>query len=316
MFLKKVHLDVVVRHLKLTTKCFESSALKVEWYDYLTVAKRCYEFMSNCEPQDIFRELKANDLNEWIWNGAGFSSLNSIYIITEKDHPLCSHVAILPYELYVFVKFFERLGIKKEPDVKQLESILVKCMKNSQKIINVNGNGNGLTAPHKSAQNEYSQLLLENAAKNYPLINWIKSHYGAEKKLSLIIKDYEESLINISSLGNGGLASMAPFISSSSPPSSSTTLNGKHSGSTTHVNTNGLNEASMAAAVADENSPDHIFLYLPELYKSIEIKDNLIGSVMTLVKNRQIKILDEEAYLMRKVASSSSSSSSSTMPKV
>ena len=49
--MKQVHLDTVVRHLKLTTKCFEQSALKPEWYDYLTVAQRCYEFMANCEPQ-------------------------------------------------------------------------------------------------------------------------------------------------------------------------------------------------------------------------------------------------------------------------
>jgi len=120
--LKQVHLDIVVRHLKLTTKCFESSALKVEWYDYLTVSKRCYEFMSTCDPQDIIRELKANDLNEWIWNGAGFSSISSIFIITEKDHPLCSHVAVLPFELYVFVKFFERLGIKKTTRFKTIRT--------------------------------------------------------------------------------------------------------------------------------------------------------------------------------------------------
>ena len=83
----------------------------------------------------------------------------------------------------------------------------------------------------------------------------------------------------------------------------------KHqNGTTSHA----LNEASMAAAVADENSSDHIFLYLPELYKSIEIKDNLIGSVMTLVKNRQIKILDEEAYLMRKVAVAAAATATST----
>ena len=290
---------MVVRHLKLTTKCFESSALKVEWYDYLTVTKRCYEFMSaSHEPQDIFRELKANDLNEWIWNGAGFSSLTSIFIITEKDHPLCSHVAILPYELYVFVKFFERLGIKKEPDVKQLEQILVKCVKNSQKI-----NNGGFNSSHNnksSSSNEYSQLLLENAAKNYPLINWIKSHYGNEKKLALIIKDYEESLINISSLGNGGLPSMNAFIngtanstgvtsssssSASSSNNSSPTFNTNKSNGYTNGHHNGhhhhaLNEASIAAAVADENSSEYIFLYLPELYKSIEIKDNLIGSVI------------------------------------
>ena len=181
----------MVRHLKLTTKCFESSALKVEWYDYLTVTKRCYEFMSTCEPQEIFRELKANDLNEWIWNGAGFSSLNSIFIITEKDHPLCSHVAILPYELYVFVKFFERLGIKKEPDVKQLENILVKCVKNSQKIINVNStngstNGNG----HHHNHHHHSNYHNGHNHKMTGIINiTFLNIYNAKYSLKILMDD-------------------------------------------------------------------------------------------------------------------------------
>jgi hypothetical protein len=303
--LKQVHLDIVVRHLKLTTKCFESSALKVEWYDYLTVSKRCYEFMSTCDPQDIIRELKANDLNEWIWNGAGFSSISSIFIITEKDHPLCSHVAVLPFELYVFVKFFERLGIKKQPDSKQLEQILNKCVKNSQKLMMLSS-----TAPVAAAStaiksplspvstSDQNQMFLENAAKNFPLINWIKAYYSTEKKLQAIIKDYEENLINVnSSLGtNGtihtnGTTSSAPFITSAngqSPTSKSPVSDPKF-----------VNSDSITGV---ENSSDYIFLYLPETYKSPEIKDNLLNSVLTLVKNKQIKILDEEAYLMRKVA--------------
>lgn len=284
--LKQVHLDVVVRHLKLTTKCFESSALKVEWYDYLTVAKKCYEFMSSYEPQEIFRELKANDLNEWIWNGAGFSSLSSIFTITDKDHPLCSHVAILPFELYVFVKFFERLGMSKLPDAKQLEQILTKCIKNSQKLINTNGSA-------QAKSNAQTQLILENAAKNYPLINWIKTNYPNEKQLAAIIKDYEDNLKNISPS-----SLLHPFLSNSSAKSSSPD---KPSSPTHEVK-----------AHTFENSSECIYLYLPELYKGIEIKDNLINSVMTLVKNRQIKILDEEAYLMRKVAVASNQSKNQT----
>lgn len=228
--------------------------------------------MSTCEPQDIYRELKANDLNEWIWNGAGFSSINSIFLLTEKDHPLCSHVSILPYELYVFVKFFERLGIKKQPDSKQLEQIIFKCVKNTQKLI-----GNS-----KTLSSEQTQQILENAAKNYPLINFIKTYYSNEKKLITNIKDYEESLINLSLLSNGPINQ---FIPNNSPPTSAS-------------------DPSLPK-MEDLNldNSDNIYLYLPELYKSVEIKDNLINSVMTLVKNRQIKILDEEAYLMRKVNS-------------
>lgn len=238
--------------------------------------------MSACEPQDIYRELKANDLNEWIWNGAGFSSINSIFIITEKDHPLCSHVAVLPYELYVFVKFFERLGIKKLPDSKQLEHILVKCVKNTQKLIQ--------SSPSKPLSAEQSASVLENAAKNFPLINWIKTYYGAEKKLASIIKDYEESLAAVGSL--------SPFVNNS-PQSSPPSANGAKNGASRSPPSE--SPPKQEPPVFDLNSSDSIYLYLPELYKSVEIKDNLINSVATLVKNRQIKILDEEAYLMRKV---------------
>lgn len=261
--------------------------------------------MSTCEPQDIYRELKANDLNEWIWNGAGFSSINSIFIITEKEHPLCSHVAILPYELYVFVKFFERLGIKKQPDSKQLEHILVKCVKHSQKLLVVAAAAGG-GSPTKPLSTEQSTSVLENAAKNYPLINWIKTFYTTEKKLISIIKDYEDSLATIGSL--------SPFINNNNGTTSSP-LNGKMNGTPSSPSESppkqGLNEP---VTLIDQNSTDSIYLYLPELYKSVEIKDNLINSVGTLVKNRQIKILDEEAYILRKVTSSNPPTSNGSSP--
>lgn len=254
--------------------------------------------MSACEPADIYRELKANDLNEWIWNGAGFSSIPAIFILTEKEHPLSSHVAVLPYELYVFVKFFERLGIRKQPDSKQLEHILVKCVKHTQKLIQTTTTS-PTSSPTKPLSAEQSASVLENAAKNFPLINWIKTYHGGDKKLASIIKDYEESLAAV------GL--LSPFVngSTSSSPSSasSSSKNGLNGTSPSSVGSSSPTDSSSPSKFTDFdlNSSDSIYLYLPELYKSVEIKDNLISSVATLVKNRPIKILDEEAYLMRKV---------------
>jgi hypothetical protein len=40
-----MQLDLMARHLKCVTKCFEINALKAEWYDYLTVLKNCYEYI-------------------------------------------------------------------------------------------------------------------------------------------------------------------------------------------------------------------------------------------------------------------------------
>ncbi|RNA34288.1 sacsin [Brachionus plicatilis] len=253
--LKKVHLDQVVRHLKITTKCFESSALKIEWYDYLTVAKKCYEFMCVHEAATISRELKANDLTEWVWTGERFSSISSVYLLNDKDHPLSSHLDTLPYELYPYLAFFESIGMKKTPDAKQLELIILKCVKNTHKLIN-------------SAKLMSKDQILENAAKNYPLINYIKLNYPNEAKLINNIKDYEESLVSLSS-------SLNPFVSQ---PSVGLSIN----------------------AMANEASTDLIYLYLPDVYKSADIKDNLINSVMSLIKTKHFKLLDEEAYLIKK----------------
>ena len=67
-----------------------------------------------------------------------------------------------------------------EPDARAKKCEMCKKF---TKIINVNGNSNGNGHNHHHHHNhnhhlkttvEYCQLLLENAAKNYPLINWIK----------------------------------------------------------------------------------------------------------------------------------------------
>ena len=191
--------------------------------------------------------------------------------------------------MYVFVKFFERLGISKLPDIKQLEHLLQKCVENSQKIINSTSNST-------NKANEPTQLIMENTAKNYPFINWIKTNYSNEKKLLIIIKDYEDRLIKIS--GNGSNSLLNPFISNTNSQIGSS------------ESTNQPSSPIKEAKISFENSTECIYLYLPQLYTSIDIKDNLINSVMTLVKNRQIKILDEEAYLMRKVAIASNQSDS------
>ena len=204
--LKQTQLELVVRHLKVTTRCFDSAASKAEWYDYLTVCKRCYEFMGACGADSVAaiqRELSAHDLADWIWNGAGFSALSSVFLITDREHPLCAHVATLPYELYVFVEFFERLGVRKWPDAKQLEQILLRCVRNSQKLVSAAAasaaaaaGGGKFQTPPVSGNNHVSvdqtQQVLENAAKNFPLINWIKVNFSTESKLLSIIKDYEE----------------------------------------------------------------------------------------------------------------------------
>jgi hypothetical protein len=74
------------------------------------------------------------------------------------------------------------------------------------------------------------------------------------------------------------------------------------SGNSPNKSFNGVDKLNASGLPDGLDSNEFIFLYLPEINKSLDIKDSLVNSVMTLVKNRQIKILDEEAYLMRKVA--------------
>ena len=306
--LKSIQLDSVVRHLKVTTKCFESNALKSEWYDYLTVLKNCYEYMSTFDILDIYRELKAHDLNEWIWNGTGFSSITTIFLITDKDHPLSSHVATLPYELYEYVKFFERLGVKKQPDVKQLEDILLKCIKlpitSSFANQSSTNQATRLKTPPQQQQQQHQvfqtyqtplnaseqSALLEIAAKNYQLLNWIKQNYQ-EKKLLLLMREYEENLVKLI-----GTTAATPFISAT---------NGHHGQATTTSSTTGTSAKPGMFTFSQEllnDNPDNIYLYLPELYKTLEIKENIINSVKQVNKSKNVVILDEEAYLARKIA--------------
>lgn len=297
--LKPVELDLVVRHLKLCTRCFESSAIKSEWYDYLTVSKKCYEFMKKFNPIEINRELKSNDLSEWIWNGAGYSALGSVFIIKDKDHPLCTHVATLPYELYEFVEFFEKLGMKKLPETGQLEQILLKYARANQKL-------------SKSGNLVDQNLVLENAAKNYPLINWIKQNHPNDSKLTSVIKEYEDSLSfigpNANGIINGQFNKHLPTFSNSLNDSTSSTMSSSsstsHSPSATRDNSFTFIDADSHSSPPSSPlsfSDSYIYLYLPEQYKSPEIRENLIGSIQTLIKSKQIKMLDEEGFLaMRK----------------
>ena len=241
------------------------------------------------------------------------------------------HVATLPYELYVFLKFFERLGMKKLPDSKQLEEILTRCIKSTHKSfvtinnqMSANKSGTNLNGAGANYSEQINQVFLENAAKNYPLINWIKSNYTSEKLLK-IIKDYEENMISIS---NGNPSSIATFLSSLNTPATSAANGSKDSNnkskspspapssssssSSSTSNETMANSQSTAPIINIENSSEFIYLYLPELYKSSEIKDNLISSVMTLIKNRQIKNLDDESYLAHKLSLSSASTTTTT----
>jgi hypothetical protein len=259
--LKQINLDLIVRHLKNTKKHFDQHALKSEWYDYLTVAKNCYEYMSTYDTTDLYKELKANDLNDWLWNGSGFSSISQIFLITEREHPLCPHVHTIPYELYVFLKFFERIGIKKLPDIKQLEEILIKLFK----------------VANKQQPNE----LLDCAARNYQLVSWIKVNYAGDKRLLTLIKEYEENLIAVSTLNNQSL----PFI----------------------VQTNGMASTTVhnhSQMPKSQPNDDSMYIYLPELYRTSDVKDHLVTSVKAILKTtRPIVVLDEDAYLQRKISS-------------
>ena len=142
-----------------------------------------------------------------------------------------------------------------------------------------------------------NQALLEHAAKNFPLINWIKAYYTADKKLLAIVKEYEESLASYNLSGGSHANSTSPFVGNNTSNSGSSS-----SGSSPNKSLNGVDKLNASGLPDALDSNEFIFLYLPEIYKSSDIKDSLVNSVMTLVKNRQIKILDEEAYLMRKVA--------------
>ena len=158
--LREVKLDLLIKQLKCIVLCYfkcSSHEQKSETFDYLNVCKRLYDTLSHTDnSNDILKEMRICDLNEWIWNGTnGFSSSNQLYLI-DKNHPLAPYVQILPYELYNYRKFFEIMGVKYLPESAKLEELL-----------------------------RNQQIYDEN------LYKWIKETYTTDRRLLQMINDLE-----------------------------------------------------------------------------------------------------------------------------
>ncbi|UJR23291.1 hypothetical protein I4U23_026307 [Adineta vaga] len=158
--MREIKLDLLIKQLKCIVLCYlkcSSHEQKSETFDYLNLCKRLYDTLSHMNnSNDILKEMRICDLNEWIWNGTnGFSTSNQIYLI-DKTHPLAPYVQILPYELYNYRKFFESMGVKHHPDSAKLEDII-----------------------------RNQQIYDEN------LFKWIKETYTNDRRLLQIINDFE-----------------------------------------------------------------------------------------------------------------------------
>jgi len=163
--MREIKLDLLIKQLKSLVLCYQKSSLieqKNETFDYLNLSKRLYETLSHLNnPNDILKEMRICDLNEWIWNSInGYSSINHIYLL-DKNHPLSSYVQILPYELYNYRNFFESMGVKYQPESSKLEDLL-----RSQQILDEN------------------------------LFKWIKETYTTDRRLLQLINDLELKLIS------------------------------------------------------------------------------------------------------------------------
>jgi hypothetical protein len=158
--LREIKLDLLIKQLKSLVLSYQKSSLneqKNETFDYLNLSKRLYETLTHLNnPNDIIKEMRICDLNEWIWNSTnGFSSTNQIYLL-DKTHPLASYVPILPYELYNYRKFFESMGVKYHPESSKIDELL-----------------------------RTQQISDEN------LFKWIKETYANDRRLLQFVNDLE-----------------------------------------------------------------------------------------------------------------------------
>ena len=158
--MREIKLDLLIKQLKSLVSCYQKISLneqKTETFDYLNISKRLYETLSYINnANEILKEMRICDINEWIWNGInGYSTINNIYLL-DKIHPLSSYVQILPYELYSYRKFFETMCVKYQPESSKLEEII-----------------------------RNQQIYDEN------LFKWIKEMYTTDRRLLQLINDLE-----------------------------------------------------------------------------------------------------------------------------
>ena len=126
--MREVKLDLLIKQMKCLVLSYQKLSLneqKLQSFDYLNLSKRIYETLAYLNsPNEILKEMRVCDLNEWIWNNQNsYSSSNQIYLI-EKTHPLANYISILPYELYNYRKFFESMHVKYQPDSTKIEDLI------------------------------------------------------------------------------------------------------------------------------------------------------------------------------------------------
>ncbi|KAI0979566.1 hypothetical protein GJ496_003085 [Pomphorhynchus laevis] len=112
---KKCGVDIVVRHLKNVVSSYALMHDRVEYLEYLNITKECYDALQKLDSILVQAELHSIKLKEWIWNGIGsFSAPEAIFLI-DKNHALAHFFTVIPYEMYAFVDFFERIGVSRFP---------------------------------------------------------------------------------------------------------------------------------------------------------------------------------------------------------
>ena len=113
----------VVKHLKNVTECYTDQ----EKAKYLTVITAVYDKLLQLlhEGHHIMDTLKECDLEKWIWNGEGFSSVESV-IISTKSIDLKPYVYVLPPEMMPYEDLFLTCGVQSEIDESKYIDILMK----------------------------------------------------------------------------------------------------------------------------------------------------------------------------------------------
>ena len=115
--IKSPPLDSVIEHLK---HVIEGHTVTMsndgQHSEYMYIIKDIYDFMMKCNIFQIVNTLKRYDIENWIWQGDGFSSVRHI-VMSKPFTDMRPFIFDLPSGMHKYAKMFSACGMKSECDV-------------------------------------------------------------------------------------------------------------------------------------------------------------------------------------------------------
>ena len=121
----------VVQHLQSVTRWYS----KEEKPFYMVMVDKIYSFLAHVESSAVEQAFTLVEVNQWIWNGDGFSPPNQV-LSSKPSIDLVPYVRSLPSEMMKHSDLFYRFGMREQSDPAVLVQVLVMIKeKHDSKIV-------------------------------------------------------------------------------------------------------------------------------------------------------------------------------------